>query len=105
MATFLVVYKGGGEMPSTPEAQQAAMTAWTGWFGGLGAAVIDGGNPFGGSVGIAPDGTVTPGAGAGLTGYSLLSADSLASATTMAQGCPILAGGGSVELYEAVNMM
>ena len=105
MATFLIVYKGGGEMPTTPEAQAASMVAWTGWFGGLGSAVIDAGNPFNGAASIAANGAVTKGASSALTGYSVLSADSLAAATTMAKGCPVLAAGGSIEIYEAFNVM
>jgi hypothetical protein len=92
-------------MPETAEAQQAAMNAWMSWFGGLGAAVIDSGNPFSVSAGIAANGAVTQGASSSLTGYSLLSADSLAGATEMAKGCPILSGDGSVEVYEAFNAM
>jgi hypothetical protein len=105
LATYLVVYKGDGHMPETAEAQEAAMNAWMSWFGGLGAAVIDSGNPFSVSAGIASDGAVTQGATSGLTGYSLLSADSLASATEMAKGCPVLATDGSVDVYEAFNVM
>jgi hypothetical protein len=92
-------------MPETAEAQQAAMNAWMSWFGRLGAAVIDSGNPFSVSAGVAANGTITQGASSGLTGYSLLSADSLAAATEMARGCPILAVDGSVDVYEAFNAM
>ena len=74
-----------------------------GWFGTLGAAVIDGGNPFGESTAVASDGSITA-ATAGLGGYSVLSADSLAGAADLSKGCPILAAGGSVEVYEAHDM-
>jgi len=105
LATYLVVYKGGGPMPETAEAQEASMNAWMSWFGGLGAAVIDSGNPFSVSAGIAANGSVTQGASSGLTGYSLLAADSLAAATEMAKGCPILSADGSVDVYEAFSVM
>jgi hypothetical protein len=105
LATYLVVYKGGGPMPETAEAQAASMNAWMSWFGGLGDSVIDSGNPFSVSAAIAANGSVTQGASSALTGYSLLSADSLAAATEMAKGCPILAADGSVDVYEAFNVM
>ncbi len=105
MATFLLVYKGGGPMPATAGEQEASMKAWMSWFGSLGAAVKDGGNPFNNSAGVGSNGTVTEGATSGLTGYSLLLADDLAAATTMTKGCPILAHGGSVDVYEAFNVM
>jgi hypothetical protein len=33
-----------------------------------------------------------------------VSADSLSDAAAKAKGCPVLAGGGSVEVYEAIPM-
>ena len=43
-------------------------------------------------------------ASAGLGGYSVVSADNLSEAAAVAKGCPILAAGGSVEVYETVEM-
>src|SRR6476646_7723525 len=104
MAKYLLVYKGGSQ-PATPEEGAAVMTAWTTWFEQLGAAVADGGNPIGPSTTIASDGKVTEGGAAGLTGYSILQADSLHLATVMAKGCPHLASGGTVEVYETFDAM
>lgn len=102
MAKFVYVYKGGS-MAETPEAQEAVMQAWTGWFATLGSAVIDGGNPFGASTAVQADGS--PGtASAGLGGYSVIDADDLELAAKLALGCPILSAGGSVEVYEALDM-
>ena len=53
----------------------------------------------------ASDGTTSDGGGAGLTGYSILNADSLADAAEKAKGCPILASGGTVEVYETFDVM
>lgn len=104
MAKYVLVYKGGG-MPETEAEQQAVMEAWGAWFGGLGAAVVDGGNPFGPACSIAADGAVSDGGDAGLSGYSVLSADSLAAAAEMAKGCPVRSGGGSIEVYETFDVM
>jgi hypothetical protein len=101
MANFVLAYKGGG-MAATEEEQAAAMAAWGAWFGSLGAAVVEGGAPFGASASIASDGSV--GNGGTLTGWSVLSADSLDGAVGLAKGCPIFASGGSVEVYEAIEM-
>src|SRR5207247_10521521 len=98
MAKYLLAYKGGG-MAQTDEEREAAMQAWGAWFGELGQAVVDTGNPFSTSKAVGGDGT------SGLTGYSILSADSLDSATKLAEGCPILANGGSVEVYETLERM
>jgi hypothetical protein len=102
MANFVLAYKGGS-MAETPEAQEAAMQAWMGWFGTLGTAVVEGGNPFGASTAVKSDGSRAA-ATAALTGYSVLQADSIDAAADLAKGCPVLASGGTVEVYEALPM-
>jgi hypothetical protein len=104
MANYLLAYKGGG-MAQTDAEREAAMAAWGNWFAGLGAAVVDAGNPFGPSASVAPGGGVGEGASSGLTGYSVLAADDLAAATALAKDCPVLASGGSVEVYETIPVM
>jgi hypothetical protein len=101
---YVLAYKGGG-MPETEGQRQAGMAAWGAWYEGLGAAVVDGGNPFGPSMQVAPDGSARQGAESGLSGYTILSADGLAAAADLAKGCPILASGGSVEVYETFDVM
>ena len=72
----------------------------------FGAAVVDGGNPTAASKTIAPGGAVSDGAGASpATGYSVLSADSLDAAVAFAQGCPHLKAGGTVAVYETLELM
>jgi hypothetical protein len=95
---YVLVYQGGA-MAETEEAQEAAMAAWGTWFGSLGAAVVDGGAPFG--AGAAVGGGA---AQSGLTGYSVLEAGDLDAAVAMAGGCPIIADGGSVDVYEAIDV-
>jgi hypothetical protein len=104
VANYVLVFKGGS-MAETEAEQQAVMAAWGRWFGELGQAVVDGGNPFGPSASVAPDGKVSDGAASGLTGYTILQADSLAAASEMATGCPVLASGGSIEVYEVFAVM
>ena len=102
MAKFVFAYRGGG-MAQTPEARDAAMKQWGDWFTTLGRAVSDMGNPFGGSTAVQPGGA-TGAATAGITGYSVVEADSLDLAAKLATDCPILSNGGSVEVYEALTM-
>jgi hypothetical protein len=104
MANYVLLYKGGG-VPATEEEQQQVMTAWNNWYGQLGEKVADGGNPFGPSRSIAADGSTSDGAPSAMTGYTILKADSLDAATELAKGCPILASGGTVELYETFQVM
>lgn len=104
MAKYVVVYTGGS-MPDSEAERQAVMDAWTAWIGGLGSALTDVGNPFGPSKGIAADGSVTDGGESRLSGYSIVEADSLDAATELSGGCPVLAGGGAVEVYETFDVM
>jgi hypothetical protein len=103
MAKYLLAYVGG-DQPESEEAGQAVMAAWTGWFAGMGEAVVDPGNPVGGSVAVSPDGSVGE-ATAGVTGYSVISADSLDAALEIARECPHLAANGRVEVYETFDVM
>src|SRR5436305_1736216 len=107
MADYVLIYTGGGGIAATPEERAKVLEAWGAWYGGLGAAVKDGGNPFSpnaqlvsadGSVGAMP-------ADMQMSGYSILTADSLDAATTMAKGCPVLAGGGKIAVFETFNVM
>jgi hypothetical protein len=102
MAKFVLAYQGGS-MAATPQEQEDAMQAWGAWFGTLGPAVLDMGNPFGASGAVRSDGSTGP-ATAGLTGYSIIEADDLELASKLASTCPVLASGGSVDVYEAVAM-
>ena len=102
MAKFVYVYTGG-QMAETPEAQEQAMQAWGEWFATLGDSVADMGNPFGSSATVSSGG-VTDGAASAAGGYSIVSANSLSDATALAKGCPTLATGGTVEVYEAIAM-
>lgn len=101
MAKYVFVYTGG-QMNETPEAQQQAMEAWMGWFGTLASDVIDPGSPFGPSTTVTADGSSTGSGASALGGYSVIEAASLADAASKAKGCPVLAGGGTVEIYEAL---
>jgi hypothetical protein len=105
MAKYLLLYRGGS-MPETEEAQAAVMKAWDAWFHELGSAVADGGNPFapGASKAISADGAVSD-AKSNASGYSVLEADSLDAATSLAKGCPVLQGGASIEVYETFEVM
>jgi hypothetical protein len=103
MAKYVLAYSGGS-MPETEEAGSAVMAAWTAWLGGLGDAVVDQGNPFGPSASIASDGAVSDGGSTRLTGYSIVKADSLSAASTLVKDCPALSDGGTVDVYEAIEM-
>lgn len=103
MANFLLVYHGG-KMGETDAERQAQMAAWGAWFGGMGDAVVDGGNPCSGATTVTRSGATNGGA-SGISGYSILKAGSLDQAAKLAQGCPVVATGGTVEVCETFDAM
>jgi hypothetical protein len=103
MAKYVLAYSGGS-MPESDEAAAAVMAAWSAWLDGLGGAVLDRGAPFGSSASIASDGAVSDGGSTHLGGYSIVTADSVAAATTLVKDCPALSGGGTVDVYETLDM-
>lgn len=105
MAKYLITYSGGAQPDNmTDEQSSAVMDAWNAWYGGLGDAVIDFGNPTGPSRVIGPGGSVSEG-GPGITGYSLISADSLDDAAAACQNHPHLDAGGTITVYETFDVM
>jgi hypothetical protein len=92
-----------GMMATTPAEQKKSMDAWMGWFGKLGKAVVDGGAPT-------KPGEIDSKSGAKaisanpVTGYSIIKADNLDAAVVMARGCPSIADGGQVAVYELLPM-
>ena len=105
MADYVLLYSGG-HMPESEEEQNQVMKAWTDWFGKIGGALKDGGNPFTpASKTIKADGSVSDGASASASGYSVISADSLDDAVAIAKDCPVLMGGASISVYETFNVM
>ena len=101
MAKFVYLYVGGSDEGGDND---AVMAAWISWFGELGDAVVDGGNPFSSSSSIAANGKVSSGNVTGATGYSIVNAANLDAAVKMANGCPIFAAGGGVDVLEAMDM-
>jgi hypothetical protein len=111
MAEFLYLYRGG-QMGSTPEESQQIMQKWMAWFKELTASgnLKDGGQPLEAEGKVVRDKgrTVTDGPFAEakdlVGGYTLVEAASLAQASDLAKGCPILERGGAVEVRPIMNL-
>ena len=102
MARFVLMYHDG-DTPEEPTLE--TMDSWMSWFDSLGDAVVDMGSPFRGSATIAPGGEATKGSGPHqVTGYTVIEAPDMEAAAALAGGCPGLASGGSVRLYEGAQM-
>jgi len=102
MGNYMLAYTGGS-MAETPEGQEAVMKAWGDWFATLCSSVVDGGAPFAASTAVLADGS-SGATSTGLSGYSVVQADTLELAAKLAGGCPILEAGGRVEVFETIAM-
>jgi hypothetical protein len=97
MAKFVYIYTGGG-MPESEEEGAKLMKQWQDFLGGFGDKLVDMGNPFGASQAVNGNGALKA------SGYSVVTAGSLADAVQAAKACPIFDRGGNVEVYEAIEM-
>ncbi len=103
-ANYLFVYHGA-TTPATPEDSQKAMAAWGAWFQRIGASVVDGGNPVGRSKTVSAKGVKNSGGAKPVSGYTIVSAESIDAACDMAKGCPIVVDGtGSIQVAEILPM-
>lgn len=78
---------------------------WGAWFNKLGDKIVDPGNPFKeGGKAINSEGVMDV-KDMPVTGYSIISADSMEDATEIANGCPLVTNkNGAVCVYEALPM-
>lgn len=104
MTNFVLVYTGG-TMPEGEEDRASVMAAWGAWYEGMGAAVVDGGNPFGASKTVSGSG-VSDGAASSpaATGYTVIVAESLDAAVAKVEDHPHIKYGGQVSVYETFKM-
>lgn len=106
MANYVLLFSGG-RMPESESESAAVLKAWDAWYQSLGGAILDPGNPFTPAAkAIAPNGSVSSvPVDMMASGYSILKADSLDVAITMAQTCPVLQGGAKIAVFETFNVM
>ncbi len=104
MPKFVFAYHGG-KRPETPEEGEKVMAAWQAWFADMGDAVVDGGNPVGPSYTVHSGGVDDNGGANPISGYTLINAPDMVTATGYAKNCPMVQdGSGSVEVAETFDM-
>lgn len=103
MAKFILVYLGGNP-PATPEEGKAHMEKYMQWLSDLGDAAVSPANPLKGTCVVEPDGSVKENSQTGMSGYTIVEAESKEAALSIAKDCPFLATGGSLEVSEMITM-
>lgn len=105
MANFILTFHGEmADFSGDPAEIEASQAAWGAWYGSIGADLIDGGAPIASHTAIGPDGNDTATPSSTLTGYTVIKADDVAAATKIAQGCPVLEYGSSVQISQTIDM-
>ena len=110
MTNYMYLFRGGQNTSTlSPEEMQAHMGKWMSWMGGLKekGQLIDG-LPLAGegktvTQEVVTDGPYTEGKEV-VGGYLIVNASTLDEASEIANGCPIIAEGGSVEVREILSM-
>jgi len=103
MAQYIMTYLGG-EQPASPEEGQQHFARYMEWLTSLGDAAVSPANPLKDTKTVNPDGTVETGGSSGMSGYTIVEAESMETALSMAKSCPFLDIGGSLEVSELVEM-
>jgi len=95
MSAFVFAFRNDPAVNATED----EVAAWGAWFQKLGPAVTDMGSRIGATTLLG----TSAGANA-LSGYALVDAADLSAATALAEACPGLSYGGSVEVGEVIPM-
>ena len=103
MSQYVIVYLGG-DPPSSPEEGKHHFSKYMEWLASLGDAAVSPANPLKNTHTVNPDGTATTGGTSTMSGYTIVEADSMEAALSMAQACPFLDIGGSLEVSERIEM-
>jgi len=94
MANYVLTFRG--QPGRTPTAEEEAR--WPAWFGQIGASIADMGNRVGQARSVGYQGARDD----ALRGYIVITAADFDAAVAVAQGCPVLQQGGSLEVGEIV---
>jgi hypothetical protein len=103
MSQYIIVYLGG-DQPSSPEEGQQHMAKYMQWLGSLGDSAVSPANPLKNTSTVNPDGSVTAGGATTMSGYTVIEAESMDAALSIAGSCPFLDIGGSLEVSELMQM-
>lgn len=103
MSRFVIVYLGGNH-PSTPEEGKQHFSKYMEWLAELGGAAISPANPIKNTNTVEADGSVSSGGITEMSGYTIVEAESMEAALEMAQACPFLEIGGTLEVSELMEM-
>jgi hypothetical protein len=102
MTQFVLVYLGGNH-PDSPEEANKHFKKYMEWLSSLGDSVVVPTMPLKDTNTVSSDGTIREGGSSAMSGFSIIKAESMAAALSIAQACPFLEIGGSLEVSELMQ--
>lgn len=103
MKQYVLVYLGG-KQPSSEDEANKHFSKYMEWLASLGDAVVIPTIPLKDTTTVSPDGSVREGGSSAMSGFSIIKADSMQAALSIAQDCPFLEIDGSLEVSEMMQM-
>lgn len=103
MKQFVLVYLGGNQ-PSNPDEASKHFDKYMAWLSSLGDSVVIPTIPLKDTTTVDSDRTIREGGSSAMSGFSIIKADTMEAALTIAQNCPFLEIGGSLEVSEMMQM-
>jgi len=103
MTQYVFVYLGGSQ-PSSPEESEKHFSKYMEWLSSLGDSVVSPTIPLKDTHTVSPDGAIREGGSSAMSGFSIIKADSMDAALSIARACPFLEIGGSLEVSELMQM-
>jgi len=103
MSQYVIVYLGGNQ-PSSPEEGKKHFAKYQEWLSSLGNSAVSPANPLKNTNTVNPDGTVTSASTTSMSGFTIIEADSIDEAVSVAKKCPFLDVGGTLEVSELIKM-
>jgi hypothetical protein len=103
MTQYIITYLGG-DKPSSPDEGKQHFAKYMEWISSLGESAISPMNPLNDTRTVDADGGVCSGGATGMSGYTIIEAESMDDALQMAKSCPFLNIGGSLEVSELIKM-
>ena len=103
MKQFVLVYLGGNH-PSSPEEAEKHFSKYTAWLSSLGDSVVIPTIPLKDTTTVGPDGSIREGGSCAMSGFTIIKAESIEAALSIAKDCPFLEIGGSLEVSELMQV-
>jgi hypothetical protein len=103
MPNFMIAYYGGNQ-PSSQEEGMAQMNKWKAWVEGLGETIVNPGTPLPVSKIVTSSSVEDDKDPNSMKGFAVVKAESIEAATEIAKSDPFLENGGTIRVFQMMEM-